>query len=365
MGRITQLRTPDVRDVRLRAKAADRLRATSLGPTHPAVEAAIRWQAMRTSANSAATAVCDFRAFFEYCAARGLDPLSVTRSQARLFIAEQSSLSYAPATLARRVVLLRSYFVDLEDEGLVASNPFYRVKAGNHDPVTPTPALTMDQVSRLIEMSGARTRGGTGTVHDHRNAAMAYLMVRVGPRCEEVALATWGHIQPRGDGYEWRIHGKGNRWGAVILPPDVVAVMTDWREALEVLIDRPVRPADPLFPAIDPVSPGRVMPRRRAESLRAMERRNVSRIFTDLLRDIGLSGPRYAAHAARATAATLAYAATRDIVAVQRLLRHRNQSTTLGYIKSATTDTPAADWQPDADLPVRRARQARPATDVA
>lgn len=353
MGRIQKTRTPDARDVRIRAKAAARLRQTVLGPEHPIIDAAIRWQNLRKSADSAATSVCDFRAFFEFCDRRGIDPLEITRMQAREFAAEQETLDYAPATVARRIVVLRSLFYDLEESGILESNPFYRVKAGNKEPVTPTPALTAEQCDRLIEMAGATTRSGTATIYQHRNAAMAYTMVRVGPRCMEVAGGTWGAIVPRGDGFEWRIHGKGNRWAGVVLPPDVIEVLADWRATLEAALARPVRPTDPLFPAIDPMPASGVMRPRAAANLRAMDRRNVSQIFSNLLRDIDLTGPRYSSHAARATAATLGYAATKDVVAVQEMLRHRNQATTLGYIKSATTDSAASQWQPTAKAPVR------------
>jgi integrase len=353
MGRIVKSRTRSAREIHVRESAARRLRETVFGPDHPIVEAGIRWQNLRKSADSAATSVCDFRAFFEFCHQRGIEPLDVTRLQAREFAAEQETLDYAPSTVLRRVVVLRSLYFDLEEAGVIDSNPFYRVKAGNKEPVTPTPALTAEQCDRLIEMAGATTRSGTGTIYQHRNAAMAYTMVRVGPRCMEVAGGTWGAIVPRGDGFEWRIHGKGNRWAGVVLPPDVIEVLADWRVRLEAALARPVRPTDALFPAIDPMPSSGVMKPRAAENLRAMDRRNVSRIFSGLLRDIDLSGPRYSSHAARATAATLGYAATKDVVAVQEMLRHRNQATTLGYIKAATTDSAASQWQPSANAPVR------------
>lgn len=367
MARIHKIRTPDARDVHLRALAKGRLRATILGPDHPAVEAAIRWQTLRKSAQSATTCVSDFRPFFEFCHAHGIEPFAVTRADAKLFVAEHERLDYAPTTLARRVATLRSWYTNLEDEGLAPSNPFYKVPAGNHEPVTPTPALTKEQCDQFIEMAGASTLDGSGTIHDHRNVAMAYLMVRIGPRCAEVSSATWGAIRPRGEGQELRIHGKGNRWDGTILPADVLAVLEDWQQALEKMINRPVRPTDPLFPAIDPIPSSGIMPPRRANALRPMSTRTISRVFSNLLDDIGLDGPRYSAHAGRATAATLGYAATRDLLAVQRMLRHRSQASTVVYIKNAAVDSAANEWRLDTPLPMRRPADpgSEPRTDAA
>ena len=217
-------RTPAQRDARIRVRSIERLRSTTFGGDHPAIEGAIRWVEMMTSVNTVAASTSDLMSFLAFCVERDIEPLALRKPDARLFIAVLGRSPLAPSTVARRVCVVRSLYNAYEEAELVTTNPFYRLKAGSRDPIVETPALTYEQVNRLIEMSGARTRDGRGTVHDHRNAAMAYLMVRVGPRCKEVSEARWGDLGERGDAVEWRIHGKGNRWSSVILPEDTLEV---------------------------------------------------------------------------------------------------------------------------------------------
>jgi integrase len=329
---------------------AEIARSTSLGRTHPAVIAAVDWLALRNSSDTASSAVSNFVPWFEYCSREGIDPLQASKYQARAYLAEQTSAGYAPTTLNLRAAVLRSFFADAIDEGVAAVNPFHRIRAGNTDPMVPTPSLTLEQTGRVahVARNGLAGRGLIG----QRNGAMAYLMIRVGPRRKEVAIATWGALSRIGEGLTWQVHGKANRWGPTVLPADATAILGEWRALLETAIGRPVRPDDPLFPALGNRRSERLLAVAAAGPLPDLDRATISRVFKALLISVSIEGPRYSAHAARATAATLGYEATKDIVAVQRMMRHRSQETTMRYIRTAATGTPASAWEPP--MPAKR-----------
>jgi hypothetical protein len=69
-----------------------------------------------------------------------------------------------------------------------------------------------------------------------------------------------------------------------------------------------------------------------SEPLRATDCASLSKAARLRLNDIGVIGKRFGAHAFRATAATVAYAAGADVAAISRFLRHESLQTTQGYI---------------------------------
>lgn len=332
------------KDRALRAQAAEITRSTSLGRTRQAVIAAVDWLSLRKSSDTAATAATVFVHFFEFCSRGAIDPLLATKRQALAFLAEQTSAGYAPTTLSHRADTLRSFFGDAVEDDVAPANPFYRVRAGNNDPKVPTPSLTLEQTGRVAHV--ARKGLASGKVINQRNGAMAYLMIRVGPRRKEVAIATWGELSHVGEGLTWHVHGKGDRWGPTVLPVDATTIINEWRVLLEEAIGRPVRTDEPIFPSFGTNRRDLLPARAAAGPLPHLDRKTVSQVFKRLLINVSIEGPRYSAHAARATAATLAYEATKDIVAVQRMMRHRSQVTTMRYIRTAATGTPASAWEP-------------------
>lgn len=332
---------------RAKRTRADRLvRATALGPVHPAVEAAAGWLALRASGDTVLTSVANIAAFFEFCARGNIEPFEATRHDALVYLAEQRSVGYAPATVALRITIIRSFLDECcaDPDIPIAHNPFDRIKAGNSDPVTPTPAMTLEECGRLADTCRRGLAGGR--LIDQRNGAMAYLMIRVGPRRMEVASGTWGSLVYLDGTMGWRIHGKGDRWDTTMIPVDASDILEAWKVLLEAAIGRPVRRDEPIFPAFGHLTVQNVRKRAAISSLPHMSSGVVSEAFKSLLTECGIEGPRFNAHTARATAATQAYAATKDLVGVQRMLRLRNQATTLRYIRTTGEASPAMSWTP-------------------
>jgi integrase/recombinase XerC len=327
-----------------RDHALERARSTVLGSDHPIVDELVRWLAVRKSADTAATSMTAFVHFFGHCVREEIDPQVITRHEARVYAAGLDASGYSPTTSSTRIAVLRSFYLDAVEEGVVAINPFYKVSAGDSEPVTPTPSLTLEQCGQLAAV--CRLAMASEKLVRKRDGAMGYVMMRVGPRRMEVAAAAWGNLTPAGNGLDWRIKGKGRRFDTTVIPSDGAMLIAEWRAALETAIGRKVRRDEPVFPSLGHFRPTDLPGRAIAGSLVPIGRKRVSNIFKDLLAQAGVEGHRYNAHAARATAATQAYAATHDLLAVQRMLRHRDQKTTAKYIRTSTSDTPATSWLP-------------------
>jgi site-specific recombinase XerD len=350
------VRARPTRDIAALARAKERVRSTPIGATHPFVTVACRWLDLRHNTDSAVSSGSSIVTWLTFCAERAIDPAGATRHDARTYLVEVNSLGYTPNTINFRASVLRSIYTQAIEDGISPIDPFHGVSTPPKEPVTPTPALTSEQCARLVTSLSRPVIDGTATIHEHRNAAMAYVMIRVGPRRKEVAAAQWGHISKGEPDWAWRIHGKGNRWADTILPADVAEVVADWRSVLEHALGRAVRGSDAIFPILPSGRTSGVGLLDKTGDLRPLGKRTVSKIFTRLLSDVGISGPRFNAHAARATAATQAYAATLDLLAVQRMLRHRDQKTTASYIREQGTGSPAAAWRPAASPPIRPER---------
>lgn len=331
-------------EVAARAKAVERAETTSFGPIHPMILALVRWLNTRLSADTAMTSLTHFIHFLTYCAREEIDPQIISRHEARVYATALVSAGYAPTTAMTRIATLRSLYSDALEDDVVTINPFIKVKAGNADPVTPTPAMTLEECGKFAVI--CHLAASSDRLVLQRNGAMAYVMMRVGPRRMEVAAATWGTITPAGNSLAWRIHGKGNRWDTTIIPSDGAVMLMAWKAHLEAAIGRRVRHEEPVFPSLGHFRAGELPSRAIDGSLAGFGRKAISTIFKAMLKQAGVEGLRYNAHTARATAASQAYDATKDLVAVQRMLRHRRQETTLKYIRTTGNDTPAAAWLP-------------------
>ena len=349
-------------EVAARAKAVERAETTSFGPIHPMILALVRWLNVRLSADTAITSLTHFIHFLTYCAREGIDPQSISRHEARVYATALVSAGYAPTTSSTRIATLRSLYSDALEDNVVTLNPFIKIKVGNPDPVTPTPAMTLEECGRFAVV--CHVAAASDRLVLQRNGAMAYVMMRVGPRRMEVAAATWGAIKPAGDGLAWRIHGKGDRWGTTIIPADGAVMLMAWRTHLETALGRRVRHEEPIFPSLGHFRPGDLPSRAIDGTLAGFGRKAISTIFKAMLKQAGVEGLGYNAHTARATAASQAYAATKDLLAVQKMLRHRYQTTTLKYIRLEGNATPAASWLPP-EVPMDGVCDANPEAEAA
>lgn len=132
-----------------------------------------------------------------------------------------------------------------------------------------------------------------------RTRLMVTLAVRQGLRRGEIARVHKDDITDDLTGFSLRVHGKGRRERLVPLDDDVAAALILWHEP------------GYLFPGqVD----GHLSPAR------------VGELVSEVL------GPGWATHSLRHRFATSAYAAARDLFAVQTLLGHQSPETTRRYV---------------------------------
>lgn len=166
--------------------------------------------------------------------------------------------------------------------------------------------LEPDQVRRLLAACDVDTAVGC------RDLAILTLLVRFGLRRREVARL-------RLDDIDWRagtisVHGKGNCYERVPLPPDVGHRVAEYLQH--------GRPTD---------AQGRTVFVRHFAPHHALSTARVSTIVADVARRAGLG--RVHAHRLRHTAATELLRAGASLPEIGQLLRHRRTATTAIYAK--------------------------------
>ena len=208
-------------------------------------------------------------------------------------------------------------------------NPFRGVKSPSNEPITPTPALTLLQFEHLLTMIRADFGHADGDRCARRDFAMVYLMGRLGLRREETRKLHWGDLRGTGDAVTLTVHGKGDKYADVHVPHDVDEVLRSWSEVLAIAVGQVPGPDAPIFPALGAAH------RYVKERMWPLSVFSVGAIVRRRMIDAGFDGPRYGAHALRATAATVAHENGADLLAISRLLRHANPKTTERYIKTS------------------------------
>lgn len=277
--------------------------------------------------------------WFHWCLGQGLDPAAAHRLDGRAYLADLSSR--APKSRVQVMASLQSFYEEAVDEDLAVRNPFRRIRPPSNEPITPTPALNFAEFKHLLTMVRRHFGHPDRDLCARRDFAMIYLMGRLGLRRKEVHELRWGDLRGLGESVTLTVHGKGDKYADMRVPPDVHLVLESWRESLAVAVGRAPDPAHPMFPVL-----GRAQRYDEDRSL-PLAGYTVGSIVRRRMIDAGFDAPRYGAHALRATAATIADENGADLLAICRLRRHSNPRTTEGYIKTSNARrTSAADvWR--------------------
>jgi integrase len=318
---------PDERALALRARGVSKIRESGLSPDHRLMEPALGFIEGMPSACTTQIYGYNIGDWFGWCARQGIDPATATRFNAKAYLAGMYAL--APMSRAQRMSSLRSFYEELVDEEKVARNPFRRVVPRGGAPVNPTPALSLEEFTRVLSLIRKEFGLPQKDLVARRDFAMVYLMGRLGLRRVEVQRLTWRDLRGSDKSRNVNVHGKGDKYADVHVPADVREVLEAWRETIAKAADAVPTPSTPMFPVLFKgqrfvdicLEPMAVI---------TVGLRVKSRMF-----DAGLDGPRYAAHALRATAATLAHENGADLLTIARMLRHVNVRTTQGYIVAA------------------------------
>ncbi len=248
--------------------------------------------------------------FLEFVQEEGVSDLNqVDRAVARRFVAWLGSQGYAPASVARRVSEVRSFFRYLQRIHWVVANPFERI-AGPRLPRRLPEYLTQDEVERLLAAPDRTTPLGV------RNAAILEVLYSAGVRIGELVALNVSNVNLEAG--EIRVWGKGAKERVAFLGRPAQTALRQYLEYVRPQLAagrKRGRPSPALFL------------NQRGERLTA---RSVQNILQELAHAAGIE-KHVTPHVLRHSFATHLLEGGADLRAVQEMLGHANLYTTQIY----------------------------------
>ncbi|MBD2554558.1 tyrosine-type recombinase/integrase [Limnothrix sp. FACHB-708] len=148
------------------------------------------------------------------------------------FLDELERDRLAPSSMGRSIAAIKSLLRFAHQMGLAPDNPAVAFKVPS----------TKDTLSERI-LSEAQVQEMLAAEPQLRNRLMLRLLYAAGVRASELCGLCWRDLQPRGDGGQVTVYGKGNKTRAVLLPPTLWQELQAYRESIEPLPHR----QDPIF----------------------------------------------------------------------------------------------------------------------
>ena len=144
----------------------------------------------------------DLRALFDWLDERGTEPLAVTRTAFRAWIAAMMDAGVAQGSIVRRVSTARSFYRWLRLTGLIDADPLANVGLPKKPRRLPR-ALTLDDVTAIIAAADGARPGGL------RDRALLEVLYGAGVRVSEAAALDLSDLNL--DEMTLLVTGKGNK----------------------------------------------------------------------------------------------------------------------------------------------------------
>jgi integrase/recombinase XerC len=235
----------------------------------------------------------------------------------RAYLAHLSDQSYSPATMARKIATLRSFYKWALKRSFVASNPMTLIRTPRQSKRLPK-AITVDQIERLLAApDDSETLGA-------RDRAMLETLYSTGIRVSELVDLNFDDLDEAGEAVH--VRGKGKKERLAPLGSHALAAIRHYRDILQ---------NDPRFTAGDPESSGDARPLFINKHGGRLSARSVRRKLDKYLREVGLD-PSISPHTLRHSFATHLLDNGADLRSVQELLGHQSLSTTQTYTHLTT-----------------------------
>jgi integrase/recombinase XerD len=249
----------------------------------------------------------------------------------------------APATVSRKVSVIRQLFLEAFERGLIAANPASRLRGYRVSSESKSQGLTRQEARDLLAAIDTRTLLGL------RDRAMLSLMLRTGIRRMDVISATIGALTQHQGHKVLRVLGKGAKERTVKIPVDCWRDIEAWLEASPAV--RLHHPATPLFVGLRRV---RVAPRRDPEKpplynvigdgQKPLAEKAVWKVVERYVRAAGIEG-NITPHSTRHTFITLALDGGAALHKVQVAAGHADPRTTERYWRTKENlDDNAVDY---------------------
>ena len=278
------------------------------------------WLVGFRSANTRAAYAGDIRTWLAYCASSGLEPVAgVERRHADAF-ARALDAGMAPASAARRLAAVASWYAWLVGEEHAERNPLANVRRPRIDP----------DDTRAIGLSAAGARAllaaadADGYNTDGRSAAIVSTLLHSACRVAELLAADVEDLGVAADHRVLTVTRKGGKRQALVLPAPATRRLDSYLQARR-LVD-----------GAELTLPGQVRAAGRPLIATATGRRmrpaDVWLLMRRLAKEAGLAeADRIGPHSLRHTAATLAREAGAELADLQDWLGHADPRTTRRY----------------------------------
>jgi integrase/recombinase XerD len=248
----------------------------------------------------------DLKAWYAWCIERDLHPLQARRHDVALWarqlaeVPQPSGKAQAPASIARRLSCLSSFYGYGVEVGVLDENPVTNVKRPRVANESMTVGLARDELERLLDAADADSP---------RSAALITLLAYNGLRVDEALSRDVGHLGHQQGHRVLRISRKGGRDALEPLSPPV-------ERALDTYLD--ARTTGPLF--LD-------------DQGRRMYEAQAWRLVRRLARSAGLKSAReLSPHSLRHTFATSLDDAGVPLQDIQDAMGHADPRTTRRYM---------------------------------
>ena len=234
--------------------------------------------------------------------------------QIRRFLAHLSEQNYSPATMARKIATLRSFYKWLVKRGLLETNPMLLIRTPKQPKRLPK-AIDVQQIERLLAAPDDKTLLGA------RDRAILETLYSTGIRVSE--LVGINRCDLDGMGEAIIIRGKGKRERIVPIGSHALLALNNYLHILD---------ADLQQAGLSASSDAALFINKHGGRLST---RSVRRKVTKYLKDAGIDA-HVSPHTLRHSFATHLLDNGADLRSVQELLGHQSLSTTQVYTHLST-----------------------------
>jgi site-specific recombinase XerD len=163
----------------------------------------------------------DLRQFAQWASTQRADPTEVTHRVLRRYASALSERRFAPASVARKLAALRSFFGMLREHGDIAANPADLLAAPKLGSELPA-VLAPEQVARLLDRIPA------STPLELRDRALFEIAYSSGLRAEELVKLDTTSVDF--DAEQLRVEGKGSKTRMVPAGEPAMAALARYLE---------------------------------------------------------------------------------------------------------------------------------------